>query len=310
MKKIGIIGMGALGLLFGGKMLEASRDGRLDAQVSFLMDDARLARYAGARYTVNGVEADYPRTAPRDFGAADLILFATKYTGLPQAIECVAPSVKHDTVFLSVLNGISSERMIAERYGAGHVLYAVAQEMDAQRTGESLRYVNAGRILMGVPRGGSAALQRDLEAVAGVFDRSGIHYAVEKDIESRLWSKLMLNVGINQTCMLFDTGYGGALVQDSAARAVLVSAMREVIPVANRAGVPLNENDLAEYLAIVGRLSPEALPSMAQDRRARRPSEVDIFAGEIIRQGRAFGIPTPVNDWILSRVREIERGYA
>ena len=309
-KRIGIVGMGALGLLFGGMIADAAQAGRLDAEAAFLMDGKRLARHAGDRCSINGRAVSYPMRAPADFGPADLILVATKYGGLAAAVNEMAPCVKPDTVFVSLLNGISSERVLARRYGADHVLYAVAQEMDAQRYGAALTYTRAGRILLGVPKGAPAALAEDLRAVTTLFDAAGVPYGVEEDILFRMWGKFMLNVGINQTCMVLDTGYGGALEPGSEANAMFISAMREVILLANAEGIPLGEAQLKQYVDIVRRLDPAATPSMGQDRRQRRPSEVDIFAGEVIALGRLHGIPTPVNDYIYRRVKAIEAGYA
>ena len=52
------------------------------------------------------------------------------------------------------------------------------------------------------------------------------------------------------------------------------------------------------------------MPSMAQDRIAGRPTELDEFAGEVCRRARAHGILVPTNEWLYQRIREIEKGYA
>ena len=75
------------------------------------------------------------------------------------------------------------------------------------------------------------------------------------------------------------------------------------------AGIDIGEAEVRQYLNILRTLDPEALPSMGQDRRQGQKSEVDMFAGVVIRYGRSLGIETPVNEYILRRVREVEAAY-
>ena len=124
----------------------------------------------------------------------------------------------------------------------------------------------------------------------------------------RLWSKFMLNVGVNQTCMVYSTTYSGALAQGEANRTML-AAMREVIAVAQAEGIALTEQDINQYIAILGTLSPDGIPSMGQDRINRRPSEVEMFAGTVIRLAKKHGLLVPTNEFLYRRVREIEQEY-
>ena len=116
-------------------------------------------------------------------------------------------------------------------------------------------------------------------------------------------------MGINQVTMVYNVGYGKALEEGSAEYMTMVGAMREVILLANRENIPLTEKDLMDYLAILSTLDPEAMPSMAQDRLSRRPSEVELFAGTVLRLGQKHGIPVPANGFLYRRVREIEEAY-
>ena len=106
-----------------------------------------------------------------------------------------------------------------------------------------------------------------------------------------------------------DTGYGGALQPAGEARMTLISAMREVILLANAEGVALNEGDLMEYLDILSTFPDDATPSMGQDRINRRPSEVELFAGTVRRLAAGHGLPVPANDFLYRRVHEIEAEY-
>lgn len=119
----------------------------------------------------------------------------------------------------------------------------------------------------------------------------------------------MLNVGINQTCLAFETNYGGTLKENSEENKTMLAAMREVITLANAKGIPLSEKDLEYYIEIVKTLLPEGMPSMRQDGVAHRYSEVEMFAGTVKRLAAEYGIQTPANDFLYNRIKEIEAQY-
>lgn len=309
-RTVHIVGMGALGLLFG----EPIRQNLGGGQPAYIMDAARLSRHEGERYTLNGREIRPVLLTPEEAGSADLVMVGVKYPDLQDAMKIMESSVGDDTIIISLMNGVDSEDMLAKRFGPEKVLYSVSQEMDAQRYGSDLVYTKAGRLYIGVPRRGGQALEtlltEKLDLVCAFFDEVKLPYVREPDIIYRQWSKFMLNAGCNQICMVYDCGYGAAMEPGSEAFAMMTGAMREVCAIAGALGIPVGEKEVHQYLNILRTLDPAALPSMGQDRRQKRRSEVDMFAGVILRYGRELGIETPVNEFMLRRVREIESEYS
>lgn len=299
MKSIAIIGMGALGLLYG-DLLDATTD------LGFIVDAGRRARYGGEPIAVNG--------APRAFklldaGAkgrpVDLLIFAVKGTALEAAIEDAAGYVGPKTILLSLLNGITSEEIIGDRFGFDHLIYCTAQGMDAVREGRCLRYTRRGMLCVGLPGGRTSP---DLDALCAIFDAAGVPYAVESDILHRLWSKFMLNVGVNQVVMVYEGTYA-TIQRPGEPRERMIAAMREVIPLANLEGIPVTEDDLHFYVNLMDTLSPEGMPSMRQDGLAHRSSEVELFAGTVLRLAEKHGVAAPVNAWLYKTVRDMEASY-
>ena len=185
------------------------------------------------------------------------------------------------------------------------MIYAVAQGMDAMKFGAELTYSKMGVLCIGARL---ESQQEGLDRVCCLFDRTELPYVREKDILHRLWSKFMLNVGVNQTCMVYSCTYEDVW-HPGKERDTMLGAMREVIAVANAEGIDLSESDLEEYDRIIRTLRADGTPSMGQDRIARRHSEVEMFAGTVIRRGQKAGIPTPVNQWLYDQVQEIEKSY-
>jgi 2-dehydropantoate 2-reductase len=83
--------------------------------------------------------------------------------------------------------------------------------------------------------------------------------------------------------------------------------MREVIVLAQHVGVNLGEQDLDGWYAVLNTLSPEGKTSMLQDIEAGRKTEVEVFAGKVVELGKRHGIPTPVNQTVLSIIHVLEQ---
>ena len=296
-----IIGMGALGLLYGNQIV--SRLG--SSGLRFIADRKRIQKYHSMEFTVNGEHRTFPMEDCETAAPADFVIVAVKYNALPEALNTMKNCVGPDTTIISVMNGISSEQMIGERYGREKVLYSIAQGMDAMKFGSSLTYTQAGELRVGAL---SPEQNNRLEAMTAFFDRAGISYTVEDDILHRLWGKFMLNVGVNQTCMAYETTYSGTLVPGEA-HDTMIGAMREVIRLAQAEHVNLTEQDLDSYIDLLKTLSPDGMPSMRQDSLSHRPSEVEMFSGTVREMAKKHGLATPVNDRLYKRIREMESQY-
>lgn len=302
--QITIVGMGALGILYGDHFSRALGS----EAVTFLADRDRIERYTNEPVSCNGRNCQFCFQAADEPGVpAQLLIFAVKATALPAAIELARPYVNEDTVIISVLNGISSEQIIKDKLGIGCVIYSVAQGMDAVKIGNELTYSHIGQLCIGLPEQDKVCLPM-LESVVDLFDRTGLPHTVEKDILHRVWSKWMLNVGVNQVVMVEEGTYG-TVQKPGAAREQMMAAMREVIRLAECEQVSVTERDLEEYVALVDTLNPEGMPSMRQDGVARRYSEVELFSGTVIEMARKWKQDVPVNLGLYQRIREIESSY-
>ncbi|MCI9284050.1 MAG: ketopantoate reductase family protein [Lachnospiraceae bacterium] len=304
--RIAIVGMGALGMMYGERIAETLGS----ETVCFVADEERSRRYQQMDFVINGIKRYFTVCNAKEMKPVDLVIVAVKGTGLLAALDVMAPCVDSETTIISVLNGISSEEIIGERFGKEKVLCCIAQGMDAVKFGGTLNYSRFGELRIGVLGENSQAErnQKRLQALEDFLGRAGIPYVVEGDIRYRLWGKFMLNVGVNQTCMAYATNYGGALTNRKAYD-TMIGAMREVIDLANAEGVALTETDMEEYIELLKTLSPEGMPSMRQDGLAHRLSEVELFSGTVRRLAARHGLQVPVNDWLYERICGMEREY-
>ena len=301
-EKVAVIGKGAVGLLYGSMIEKALGAG----SVEFVMDDERDSRHVNDPVTINGEACGIATVPASRARQADAVILTIKTTGLAAALDTMEAVVGPNTVIASLCNGIRSEKSIAQRFGWRNTVLSVAQGMDAVFIGNAMTYTHTGEIRFGAAEGTAAGV---VDALADLYTRAGISHTVEADIVRRMWTKLMLNVGVNQTCMVYGGTYGSVLEPGSEQLRCFVAAMREVRAVAAAEGVTLTEDDLSQMVALMAGLDPAGMPSMAQDRVNGKHTEVEEFAGTICELGRVHGILTPTNDWLYKRVREIEADF-
>jgi len=303
-KRISIIGMGALGVLYGEFFTR-----KLGKQyVEFVADDKRIERYRREGVLCNGIPCDFNIVSEDEKGKpADLLIFAVKATALDSAIKTARNKVSEDTIILSVLNGISSEEIIGQTYGMDKMLYCVAQGMDAVKIGNELTYTQFGQLCIGIMDQDEDKKEK-LQAVVDLFDKTGLPYTLESDIKHRLWSKFMVNVGVNQVVMIYERTYA-TVQQPGEARELMKAAMREVMMLAEKENVKITEKDMDEYLNLIDNMNPNGMPSMRQDGLAHRKSEVELFSGTVLALAKKHGISAPVNQKIYETVRLMESKY-
>lgn len=301
-KTVGIIGLGALGVLYAHLFTQGL--GR--EHVAVLADSERTRRYRSEGVYLNGQLCDFRyEDAAQITEPVDLLLFSVKFGALREAVETCRHLVGPDTTLISVLNGITSEEVLSQAFGSEKVVWCVAQKMSAVKVGNQATISPFGDLALGVPAGADPAR---LHALTALLDHIHMDYELPEDIRRHMWSKLMVNTGCNQTAMVFECGYGG-LQAPGRAREAMLGAMREVAAVANAEGVPLSEADVQSWTAIIDSFPPDGEPSMRQDGKARRRSEVELFAGTVRRLAQRHGISVPVNDWLYQRIQDMESAY-
>ncbi|MBW1771542.1 MAG: ketopantoate reductase family protein [Deltaproteobacteria bacterium] len=299
-KRIAVIGAGAMGSAYAEKIY--AMDGE---SIFFIAAGERYDRLKRSGVVVNGKHCPIAVIKPEDIQTPfDLLIVAVKHHHLPEAIKDMKQGIGENTCILSVMNGIESEEQIAEVYGKDRVLYAVAVGIDALREGNRLTYSTPGKLFFGeadnhVPSGRVKDLQ-------DFFDGAGIPWQTPDDMVRILWWKFMVNVGMNPVSVLMRANYG-VFQTSGETRALMGAAMKEVIALAEAARVNLSEKDIEDWYTVMEGLSPHGKTSMLQDIEAGRKTEIEMLGGKVTELGRRYGIPTPVNEALLTIIKVLER---
>lgn len=294
-EKAGIIGLGAVGAVLAVEILQRSPD-----TLVIIADDGRKKRIQTQGLNFNGRNFTVPVAEKPE--PLDLIIIATKYPGFSEAMETIAPFVGPDTLILSLLNGISTEELLSERFGRERVLYSFFLGHTATRAGNRITHDGTYDVWFGEKENTTASER--VERVKSYFERNGIPFRVPEDMEQAIWQKFVLNLGCNQATALLRCTFRHIQRHDQA-RALTSRLMEEGIAVARKSNVNRTEEMLGQALRIIDFLGPDDKSSMLQDVEAGRETEAELFAGALVSRARQAGVSVPLNEAVLEIFRAL-----
>lgn len=291
-KKVTLIGLGAMGVFFAPK-LDACL-GKDNFRV--LAGGERKERLQSKGVIINGIRYRFNVITPETKDdPADLIIMAVKDMGLEQAILDIRNQVGPDTQILCVMNGIESEERTAAVYGWEHVLYSYMRVSIVMKDGAADFDPGKGKVHFGEAKNGE--LSERVRAIRELFETCKISYNIDADMIRGMWFKFMCNVGENLTCAMLGIPFGAYHISDYA-NAIRRQAMWEVVEIANRLGIDLSGEDIERQEDTIRNLPFANKPSTLQDLENGRLTEVEMFAGKVVKLGEELGIKTPLN-WMF-----------
>lgn len=300
-KKVYLIGLGAIGASFGAKLHIYDK-----AMLKIISDEKRIEKYKNSGIFINGEKFTFNFiTKYENVEKADLLIISTKFGNILEAIEESKNHVDKDTIIISLLNGIESEYIIKDHFPNNHVLFSICVGSDITREGLNILYTNLGNITFGDPS--NEILSEDVKRVESLFKKSKVPYNIPIDMKKSMWWKFMVNIGVNQASAILGAPYG-VFHNIEESREVMRALMLEVVKIAGKKGVNLTEKDISLFTDnILPTLGKEGKTSMLQDMEARRKTEVEMFAKSIIKMGEELGVETPINKVFYNMIRTKEK---
>jgi 2-dehydropantoate 2-reductase len=304
--KIVIVGPGALGSLVSGLLKHKTKE---DVWLLDKYED-RGKRLKGSGVRIEGIggslHAMLNVTArAEDIGLADLVIICVKSYSTEDACKGIKCIVGENTRVLSLQNGIGNVQILNDHFGEERVIAGVTNHGATLLDVGRVRHAGKGDTVIGTASG---RVLGEIRNVAVLLTRAGFETKISKDIDSVVWSKLIVNVGINALTAVTRLR-NGMLVEIEDARAIMRSAVQEAVKVAKRKRVKLTYDDAIQKVESVCKATADNASSMLQDVRSRKRTEIEFINGAIVRQGKALGIPTPVNEVLSGLVRTIESSY-
>ncbi len=281
--KVGLVGAGAVGAVIAQ---------RLDTCCDFFLiaDRKRCAYYQEEGIYINDERYIFNCLTVEDAISADLIILAVKNYQLPEALDEIAPFVTENTILISLLNGVESEKKIEERFPFAKTLYAFIKGVSSNKEFNCITYFSSGTVVFGEK---DDEKSESVELVRALFEKADINYEIPKNILHEQWWKFMLNCCFNTISAILLTPYSKICTNEPFFRSSRM-ACSEIVRVANAEGVDLNGDDVNTLIAMMEALTDEGKTSMLQDMEAGRKTENDSFCGTVVKLGKKHRIETPV----------------
>jgi 2-dehydropantoate 2-reductase len=287
--RILVVGAGATGGYFGGRLAQAGRD------VTFLVREgrARTLRERGLRIVGLGEQTVLEPelvTADAIEGPYDLVLLTVKESGLTGAVADLAPAVGPDTLIVPVLNGMRQIDVLVERFGEQAVLGGIAYVMTTiDADGDILRLAGMHRLTYG-RRDGS--VDDKVRAVHAALSDAGFDTALSERILSAMWSKWTFIASLGAVCVV-----GGGTVGEVAGvpggTALADTVLAEAASVAAAAGHPVPEKELAAYAGMLTAQGSDDTSSLFRDLSAGLPVEAEQIFGDLVARAEALEVAVP-----------------
>jgi 2-dehydropantoate 2-reductase len=289
--KILVLGAGAVGGYFGGRMAKAGAD------VTFLVRPARAQLLARSGLRITSKAGGDFRLSPKCVTETqvkpeyDVVIFTAKAYDLDSAMQAIEPAMRGSGVVLPFLNGMSHLEALDARFGKDRVMGGVAYIASTLAPDGEIRHLNdLHRIVFGPRTPAQAAVSRDFAAaLKGVkFDWKPLD-----DIEQAMWDKWVLLATLaGITCLM--RASVGDIVATGAGEKLTLALLGECAAVAKAEGHATPEGMMQNYRGMLTQKGSAFTASMLRDVESGGPAEGDHILGALLARARKLGIAAPV----------------
>ena len=301
--KIGIVGAGAMGSVYGGLFAAAGHSVWL---VDVWREHVDAIRNAGLAVSgASGERTVWPSatTDPAEAGPCELVVLSTKMRDLEAAARSLGPMVGSGTVILAIQNGLGNQQILERVLGGRDFLLGVAGGFGASHPRPGAVHHNGWDHvhIAEAASGRSARLQRIVDAWRG----AGFNAEAFDDPGPMIWTKYICNLAFSPVCTVLSLRIGQVL-DNPEARVLAERCADEAYRVAIAEGIRLDFTDALAHIHAFGRMIPNARPSMLLDMLAGRTTEIDALNGALVREAERIGLTAPTNAFLTRAVLALE----
>jgi 2-dehydropantoate 2-reductase len=303
---IAIVGAGAVGGYYGARLAQAGHEVTLIARGANL----EAIRAKGMRVRSASGEFAVPVKAESDparVGPVDLVVFAVKTYSNPQALPLVPPLVGPSTVVLPLQNGVDTADQLAAVVAPGRVLAGTTYIGATLVEPGVVDYIGTVRKIVFGEAFGDRVVTDRVSRLRETLAAADIQAEAAADSRIAIWEKFIFLAPIAALTAAARLPIGPAWAQP-AFREAFDAAMAEIEALARHAGVPVAADIRAQKLRYLDTSPPGMRSSMMVDITSGRPLELEALVGNVVRRGRAAGIPTPVMAALYGVLKPFEHG--
>ena len=300
-KNVAMIGAGAIGGVYAYSLHKLLGD-----NFDFIANGKRKEKLEQEGLYLNG-EHFNPKVVSSDEGTTfDLIIVSVKNYQLQSAIEDMRNLVGENTIILTLLNGISARDVLQEEFKDNNVLYGLAIKIDAVKVGNKITQNSKAIIQFGDKY--NKTMSEEVLAVKNLLNDAKINNQVFEDMIKTVWTKWMLNIGLNQVSAISGATYG--VIKNTPELLSLVNkAMTEVMEVSKACNINLGDESWASVQDVIDSLDGDGKTSLLQDVENKRKTEIEYFSGTLIKIAKEHNVEVPVNEVLYNFIKAKERNY-
>ncbi len=304
--RILVLGAGAMGGYFGGRLIEAGAD------VTFLVRPKRARILARTGLVIDSPLGDFRGPAPTltaDGGTRmdgfDLVILACKAYDLPSAMEAMTPAMEGGAAVLPLLNGIRHLDLLSETFGAERVLGGSCHIGASVSPEGTIRHLNRLHTLTFGELSGQRSERCD--ALAGALKDANVDPRYSTTVRQDLWSKFVMLAALAATTCMMRTSIGGVMAC-AGGEALITALLGECEATAAAESYRPNSEFMDRTRAELTEPGSAMTASMLRDMRAGGPTEGDHILGDMARRAAAAGIEAPLLRAADCHVQAYEKG--
>lgn len=302
--KIAIVGAGAIGGLFGSIL---SKNGMNVTLVDIWAEHVRVMQASGLT-VVDGKEEETVKvkatTNIEDVGTPDLIILSVKSYDTEQAARDCLRIIGPESLIMTVQNGVGNVAKISEVLGRDRVIAGTTSFGSTMLGPGRIQPNGKGKINIGELDGRKTPR---LHNVVNTLIKGGIDTEIVLGgVDNLIWTKLVVNVGINALTSITELR-NGELLEYQETKLLQALVVEETKAVAQAQGIRFNVEDPLQHVMEIARDTYNNKSSMLQDIERGAKTEIDFINGAIVTEGKKRDIPTPVNEVLTLLVKTIEK---
>ena len=304
--KITVIGPGAMGLLFGGKLAAC-------ADVTLIGSNAvNLKEINTNGVTIKRGDSIVTRKIPAYMAGtcnetADVILLFTKAYQIADVLNENKGLIGPDTMLLTLQNGAGHDRVMREFADSAHVLIGTTKQGSYRESASVIVNSGLGETVFGgaAAKGEPGPDRARLEELRETFENAGFPCSVSENIRFDVWNKLMINASSSVLSGVLQVPQG-YIAEDSYAWSICEDLIREICAAAAGEGAIFAPEEQILRVREHLRNAPDGYTSIYADIKNGRKTEADFICGAVVRAAKEQGLSVPVQETILRLVHAME----
>jgi 2-dehydropantoate 2-reductase len=284
--KILVLGAGAVGGYFGGRLAQAGQD------VSFLVRPARLAALSEHGLRIESDAGNFTGpvkalTVQNIDPSFDLVILTCKAYDLTSAIEDIRPFLKSDGAILPLLNGLAHLPVLNQAFGASRVLGGLAKIAVTLNPDGVIKHLNDWCFITYGEQDGQTSAR--VLALKAAFDQTSVKATVSPNVMQSMWEKIVhLSTLAGLTCLM--RANVGEIARTQEGAALMLEFLQANIDIATAEGFMPSEAFLLDYRKLFSDTHSTYTASMLRDIERKGPTEAQHVLGFMLDKARHHGI--------------------